>query len=72
VKSLPAASLVPILRPIVPQNGHLVAVPCTNVLMIVDTYANVRRLESVVQALDTAEKPFQPPGCSQGEVTEKR
>jgi general secretion pathway protein D len=74
VKSLPATSLVPILRPIVPQYGHLVAVPCTNVLMLVDTYANVRRFETIVQSLDTADKPFEPPSCSppQGEATEKR
>jgi general secretion pathway protein D len=74
VKSLPATSLVPILRPLVPQYGHLVAMPCTNVLMLVDTYANVRRFETIVQSLDTAEKPFEPPSCSppQGEATEKR
>jgi type II secretory pathway component GspD/PulD (secretin) len=74
VKSIPATFLVPILRPLVPQYGHLVAVPCTNVLMLVDSYANVRRLEAIVQSLDTAEKPFEPPSCSppQGEATEKR
>jgi general secretion pathway protein D len=64
VKSMPAAQLVPLLRPIIPQNGHLVAVPCTNVLMVVDTFANVRRLESVVQSLDTGGEPYQPEKCA--------
>ncbi len=64
VKSMPAVQLVPLLRPIIPQNGHLVAVPCTNVLMVVDTFANVRRLESVVQALDAGGEPYQPEKCA--------
>jgi general secretion pathway protein D len=64
VKSMPATHLVPLLRPIIPQNGHLVAVPCTNVLMVVDTFANARRLESVVQSLDTGDEPYQPEKCS--------
>jgi general secretion pathway protein D len=64
VKSMPAVQLVPLLRPIIPQNGHLVAVPCTNVLMVVDTFANVRRLESVVQSLDTGGEPYQPEKCA--------
>jgi general secretion pathway protein D len=72
VKSMPAAHLVPLLRPVVPQNGHLVASPCTNVLLIVDSYANVRRLETIVQAMDTGPAEYQPPSCAQGEATEKR
>jgi type II secretory pathway component GspD/PulD (secretin) len=64
VKSMPATHLVPLLRPIIPQNGHLVAVPCTNVLMVVDTFANSRRLESVVQSLDTGGEPYQPEPCA--------
>jgi general secretion pathway protein D len=64
VKSMPAVHLVPLLRPIVPQNGHLVAVPCTNVLMLVDTFANARRLEAVVQSLDTGGEPYRPEPCA--------
>lgn len=52
VKNVPAAQLVPILRPLLPQQGHLVAFPCTNQLMIVDTFGNVQRIEKLVQALD--------------------
>jgi general secretion pathway protein D len=66
VKSMPATQLVPLLRPMVPQNGHLVAVPCTNVLMLVDTFANARRLDAVVQSLDTGGEPYQPGKCGAG------
>jgi general secretion pathway protein D len=52
VKSVPAAQLVPILRSLLPQNAHLAAFPCTNELIVVDTFANVRRIESVVASMD--------------------
>lgn len=64
VKTMPATQLVQLLRPIIPQNGHLVAVPCTNVLMVVDTFANARRLDAVVQSLDTGGEPYQPEKCA--------
>jgi general secretion pathway protein D len=62
VKNVPAAQLVPILRPLLPQVGHLVAFPCTNMLMIVDTFGNVQRIEKLVQSLDVG-GPFTPPKC---------
>ena len=62
-KSLSVAQLVPILRPMIPQYGHLAALPCVNKLIMVDTYANVRRIESVIDALDVGE-PFKPEGCN--------
>ena len=52
VKSVPAAQLVPILRSLLPQSAHLAAFACTNELIIVDSYANVKRIESVVAAMD--------------------
>lgn len=62
VKNVPAVMLVPILRPLLPQNAHLVALPCTNTLIFVDTFANVKRVEKVVSSLDTGE-PYQPEKC---------
>jgi type II secretory pathway component GspD/PulD (secretin) len=53
VHKVPAASLVPILRPLLPQQAHLAASICSNSLLMVDTFANVRRIESLVSALDT-------------------
>lgn len=63
VKSISSPQLVPILRSLLPQSAHLAAVACTNELIIVDTYANVRRIESVVAAMDKGE-PLTPPKCS--------
>lgn len=62
VKNAPATQLVPILRPLLPQYAHLVAFPCKNALLIVDSYANVKRIEQIVRALDTGE-PYTPPAC---------
>ena len=52
VKSVPATQFVPILRPLLPQSAHIVAFPCTNELLIVDTFANVRRIETIVASMD--------------------
>jgi general secretion pathway protein D len=62
VKNSPAAQLVPILRPLLPQYAHLVAFPCKNTLLIVDSFANVKRIEQIVRALDVGE-PYTPPPC---------
>lgn len=62
IKSVPSSHLVPILRPLLPQQAHLVALPCTNKLVLVDTFANIQRLEEIVSALDTGE-PFKPEAC---------
>ncbi len=55
VKSVPAAQLVPILRSLLPQSAHLAAFACTNELIVVDTYANLKRIESIVASMDKGE-----------------
>ena len=52
VDHVAAAQLVPILRPLVPQQGHLAAYPDTNVLIISDRAENVSRLVSIIQRID--------------------
>jgi general secretion pathway protein D len=52
VDNVAAAQLVPILRPLVPQQGHLAAYPATNVLIISDRAGNVDRLVSIVRRID--------------------
>lgn len=64
VKNVPAAYLVPLLRPLLPQVGHLVALPCVNMLMIVDTFGNVQRIEKLVQSLDVG-GPYTPQKCEE-------
>jgi general secretion pathway protein D len=63
VKSVAAPSLVPILRPLLPTYAHLSAMPCTNSLLIVDNFANVKRLEKLLTALDAGKQPFVNPPC---------
>ena len=63
VRSLPAGWLVPILRPLVPRYGFLAAMPCSNDLIIVERFANVRRIETVIRAMDTG-KPIEPQSCA--------
>ncbi len=52
VKSIPSTQLVPIMRALLPQSAHLAAFRCTNELLVVDTYANVRRVEDIVARMD--------------------
>jgi general secretion pathway protein D len=62
VKTIPATSLVPLMRSLVPQFGHLAAVGCTNDLILVDRYANAKRIEQLVEAVDKGE-PYKPEKC---------
>ena len=52
VDNVAAAQLVPILRPLVPQQGHLAAYPATNVLIISDRASNVDRLLTIIKRID--------------------
>ncbi len=52
IKNVPAAQMVPILRPLVPQQGHLAAYPNSNVLVISDRAANIQRLITIVNRID--------------------
>ncbi len=54
VKNVGAAQLVPILRPLVPQYGHLAAHPASNMLIITDRSANVNRLVKIIRRIDRA------------------
>jgi general secretion pathway protein D len=52
VKNVSAAQLVPILRPLIPQYGHLAAYPASNMLVISDRAANVSRMVRIIQRID--------------------
>ena len=52
IKHVPAAQMVPILRPLVPQQGHLAAYPNSNVLVVSDRAANIQRLISIIDRID--------------------
>jgi general secretion pathway protein D len=52
VQNVNATQLVPILRPLIPQEGHLAAYPATNVLIISDRRQNVDRLLKIISQID--------------------
>ncbi|MCS4502977.1 type II secretion system secretin GspD [Arhodomonas aquaeolei] len=54
VENVPVAQLVPILRPLVPQQGHFAAYAPTNSLIISDHASNVARIADVVRKVDRA------------------
>ena len=55
VQHTSAAELIPLIRPLVPQFGHLAAVSSANALIISDRSANIARIQDLVRQLDRAE-----------------
>lgn len=55
VENSPVEELVPVLRPLVPQYGHLAAVGSANALIISDHLNNIRRIEAILAHIDGAE-----------------
>src|SRR5687767_3519722 len=54
VQNVSAAQLVPILRPLIPQYGHLAAYPASNILIVSDRAANVNRIWRIIRRIDQA------------------
>lgn len=54
VKNVGATQLVPILRPLIPQYGHMVAHAASNMLIISDRAANLARIVSIIRRIDMA------------------
>jgi general secretion pathway protein D len=54
IRNVSAAQLVPVLRPLVPQQGHLAAYPPSNILIISDHAANVSRIMRIIARIDQA------------------
>ncbi len=52
MKNVNAAQLVPLLRPLIPQQGHLAAYPTGNMLIISDRASNVNRIMRIIQRMD--------------------
>jgi len=52
VRNVSAPQLVPILRPMIPQYGHLVAYPASNILIITDHASNVNRMVRIIDRID--------------------
>lgn len=47
-----AMQLVPIMRPLIPQQGHMAAFPSSNVLIISDRAENISRIVNLIKRID--------------------
>src|SRR5712672_35543 len=52
MKNVSAPQLVPLLRPLIPQQGHLAAYPSGNMLIISDRASNVSRITRIIERMD--------------------
>ena len=52
LKNISAAKVLPTLRPLVPQYGHISAYDSSNALIITDTRANIIRLNELIAKID--------------------
>ena len=60
MKNVSAAQLVPLLRPLIPQSGHLAAYPNGNMLIISDRASNVARIMRIIERMDeSGEEPIE-------------
>ncbi len=48
------SELLPLIRPLVPQHGHLAAIPSSNSLIVSDKRANIERLIALIAQVDRA------------------
>lgn len=52
IRNVAASQLVPILRPLVPQQGHLAAYAGSNIIVITDRASNIKRLAGIINRID--------------------
>ncbi len=52
MKNISASQLVPLLRPLIPQQGHLAAYQAGNMLIISDRASNVSRIMRIIERMD--------------------
>ena len=52
LNNVPSNQLVPILRPMIPQQAHMAAYPPSNVLIITDRAGNIERIMDVIASID--------------------
>ncbi|MEY3017470.1 MAG: hypothetical protein RL336_605 [Pseudomonadota bacterium] len=52
LKNIDAAKLIPILRPLVPQQSHMAAYANSNAIILSDTAANIERMRQLIEKVD--------------------
>lgn len=56
IEHVEATKLIPILRPLISRNGHLVAHRGSNNILVSDTKNNIDKLHAIIQKIDKANK----------------
>lgn len=56
VHNVSAVQLIPILRPLIPQQAHMAAYPQSNVLVVSDHAINIDRIVEIVRRIDQADE----------------
>ncbi len=54
LKYVSAAKVLPAIRPLVPQNGHVAAYDPSNAIVITDIKANIERMREIIRLIDDA------------------
>jgi len=52
LENISASRVLPTLRPLVPQHGHLSAYDASNAIIVTDTRANIKRLQRIIAEID--------------------
>ncbi|WP_279245057.1 type II secretion system secretin GspD [Candidatus Litorirhabdus singularis] len=52
LENISAAKLIPVLRPLVPQQAHMAAYAPSNAIIISDIAANIERIRSIIERMD--------------------
>lgn len=52
LQNISAAKLIPVLRPLAPQQAHMAAYAPSNAIIISDTEANINRIKTVIKSID--------------------
>jgi general secretion pathway protein D len=52
LNNVTAANLIPVLRPMMPQEGHMAAYAPSNALILADTAGNIQRIRKVIEQID--------------------
>jgi general secretion pathway protein D len=52
LNNVTAANLIPVLRPMMPQEGHMAAYAPSNALILADTAGNISRIRKVIEQID--------------------
>ncbi|MBL4826474.1 MAG: type II secretion system secretin GspD [Spongiibacteraceae bacterium] len=52
LENISAAKLIPVLRPLAPQQAHMAAYAPSNAIIISDTVANIARIKAVIKKID--------------------